>query len=258
MDFFIDRGGTFTDLIAYDPSTSKYSSLKLLSVDPDNYPDAPREGIKRILESITQKKIIDKVPTSMIRRIRMATTVATNALLERKGQRVALLITKGFADALEIGNQARPSIFDLDIKAFELLYEKVVQVDERVLLGGADSTVNGITGESVTILKSPSLNELIPKLLELKRMGISSIAICLCHSWTFSRHELEIGKLCADMGFDNVTLSSKIMPMIKLIPRGNSACADAYLTPTLQAYITSFFSGFDNGIDSVKLEFMQV
>jgi 5-oxoprolinase (ATP-hydrolysing) len=220
MDFFIDRGGTFTDLIAYDPSSDKYISSKLLSVDPDNYPDAPREGIKRILESVTGTKIRGKIPTHMINRIRMATTVATNALLERKGQRVALLITKGFADALEIGNQARPAIFDLDIKTLELLYEKVIQVDERVLLGGTrGSCVAGITGETVRILKSPSLSDLKPELSELKRSGINSIAICLCHSYTFSRHEIMIEKLCKDVGFDHVTLSSKIMPMIKLIPR---------------------------------------
>ena len=224
MDFYIDRGGTFTDLIAYDPVSDNFITLKLLSVDPLNYPDAPREGIKRILES-KFGKINGKVPTKMIRRIRMATTVATNALLERKGQRVALLITRGFGDALEIGNQARPFIFDLDIKTLELLYERVLQVDERVLLlGTTDQTddsncVKGVTGEWVKILQSPSLEHLRPQLLELRNSGITSIAICLIHSFTFSKHEVMIGELCKEMGFDHVTLSSKIMPMIKLIPR---------------------------------------
>lgn len=216
MNFYIDRGGTFTDLIAHDPSSDKFISLKLLSVDPDNYSDAPREGIKRILETVGGK-IGDIVPTKMIKRIRMATTVATNALLERKGQRVALLITKGLEDALEIGNQTRPAIFDLNIKSLELLYERVVQVDERVLLGV--NGLKGLTGESVNILKSPLLDELKPKLLELKSLGINSIAVCLCHSYTFPKHEVMVGDLCTELGFDHVTLSSRIMPMIKLIPR---------------------------------------
>lgn len=219
MEFYIDRGGTFTDLIGYNSATGTFTSLKLLSVDPNNYSDAPREGIKRILESVYGIKISAKVPTKMIKRIRMATTVATNALLERKGQRVALLITNGFEDALEIGNQARPAIFDLNIKTLELLYEKVVQVDERVLLSDNASGMRGVTGESIRILKSPSLDKLKPKLLELKNLGITSIAICFCHSYTFSKHEVMVGDLCKDMGFDHVTLSSKIMPMIKLIPR---------------------------------------
>ena len=133
--FAIDRGGTFTDVFCLCPG-DKVRVMKLLSVDPANYPDAPREGIRRILESETGIKMPPDQPidTSLIQWIRMGTTVATNALLERKGERMALVVTKGFKDVLFIGNQARPKLFDLDIKCPEVLYEEVIEVDERMIL----------------------------------------------------------------------------------------------------------------------------
>jgi 5-oxoprolinase (ATP-hydrolysing) len=129
----IDRGGTFTDCIALDLISGKEIVVKLLSVDPANYSDAPTEGIRRIIEQATGQKIprSQKVPTQNLKRIRMATTVATNALLERKGEPSVLIVTKGFRDALRIGNQARPNIFDLSIESYDVLYEEVIEVDER-------------------------------------------------------------------------------------------------------------------------------
>jgi 5-oxoprolinase (ATP-hydrolysing) len=129
----IDRGGTFTDCIAVDLQSGREIVVKLLSVDPSNYADAPTEGIRRILEQASRSSIprSAKVPTQHLKQIRMATTVATNALLERKGEPSVLIVTKGFEDALKIGNQARPNIFDLSIESYDVLYDKVVEVDER-------------------------------------------------------------------------------------------------------------------------------
>ena len=155
--FAIDRGGTFTDVFCLCPG-NKVRVMKLLSVDPANYPDAPREGIRRILESETGKRMPAEAPldTSLIHWIRMGTTVATNALLERKGERMALVVTKGFKDVLFIGNQARPKLFDLDIKCPEVLYEEVVEVEERMILENSNCQVDksgyretqGSTGEA--------------------------------------------------------------------------------------------------------------
>ncbi len=129
----IDRGGTFTDCIAVDAESGKEWVVKLLSVDPENYQDAPTEGIRRLLELATGASLRRQAPLPIdaLQSIRMATTVATNSLLERKGERCALLITKGFSDALQIGTQARPHIFDLTIETLDVLYERVVEVDER-------------------------------------------------------------------------------------------------------------------------------
>ncbi|CAM9920053.1 unnamed protein product, partial [Ectocarpus fasciculatus] len=174
--FSIDRGGTFTDVYAEVPGAKGFRVLKLLSEDPQNYPDAPREGVRRILEeemgvAHPRDKPLD---TSRIDYIRMGTTVATNALLERQGEPCALVITKGFRDLLYIGNQSRPNIFDLEIRRPELLYKAVVEVDERVILdkngeGGwehpdsntsdknaddaAAVVVQGVTGEGVRVVK---------------------------------------------------------------------------------------------------------
>jgi 5-oxoprolinase (ATP-hydrolysing) len=209
----------------------------------------------------------------------MGTTVATNALLERKGERTAFLISKGFKDLLKIGNQARPNLFDLSISTPDVLYEQVIEVEERVTLVGYSSVpsgmnvnipkddpdyVKGITGEWIRILSRPDLVKLERELKKVKARGIESVAVCLMHAYTFHDHELEIEKLCMKLGFRDVTLSSKTIPMIKIVPRGTSTTADAYLTPGIRKYIESFFSGFDegmtrvlNGKKAVKVEFMQ-
>lgn len=277
--FCIDRGGTFTDCLAFvsqeDNPREEVIVTKLLSVDPNNYKDAPTEAIRRVLEKVTGIPVDrnEKIPVDHISQIRMGTTVATNALLERKGEPCALLITKGLRDLLFIGNQARDAIFDLNIKCADVLYSKVVEVDERIeLVGytccksglnvaipyGDENYVKGITGEYIKISKKPDEDEIRKALTKVYESGIRSVAICLLHSYIYPEHEEIVGKIAKEIGFTNVTLSSKIMPMIKMVPRGNSACVDAYLTPCIQEYINNFVEGFDPKIKSdVVVEFMQ-
>ena len=249
--------------------------IKLLSEDPSNYDDAPLEGIRRMLSNFTGKEVPRGEPldTSKIESIRMGTTVATNALLERKGERIAMVVTKGFKDCLEIGNQSRPKIFDLAIRKPEVLYEKVIEIDERVTLEDYaedperqttevnDSTakeglVRGLSSEAVRILKRPSEDQIKTQLQELLDDGFRSIAVCLVHGYTFPDHEALIGRLAHEVGFNHVSLSHELMPMIKLVPRATSACADAYLTPAIKKYIAGFQAGFEGGLgtESVKKE----
>ncbi|KAI5344408.1 hypothetical protein L3X38_012285 [Prunus dulcis] len=179
LRFCIDRGGTFTDVYAEIPGQPDGQVLKLLSVDPSNYDDAPVEGIRRILEEFTGKKIsrASKIPTDKIEWIRMGTTVATNALLERKGERIALCVTRGFRDLLQIGNQARPKIFDLTVSKPSNLYEEVIEVDERVELANDNqdsssaSLVKGVSGEMVKVVKPIDVETLKPLLQGLLGEG---------------------------------------------------------------------------------------
>lgn len=285
--FAIDRGGTFTDVHATLPSGEEYVT-KLLSVDPQNYPDAPTEGIRRILE------VYDKpngpyprgtpLNTSSIGSIRMGTTVATNALLERKGARTALVITKGFRDLLAIGNQSRPNIFDLTIATPDLIYERVVEVDERVMLEKyltsvdisptvtevessflCDSfhhaptdgpRVRSVTGETYIQMRIPDLELVRRQLQPLLDEGIHSLAVVFLHSFAFPQHEQMVGELAKHMGFREVSLSSSVMPMVKMTPRGHTACAAAYLTPSIVEYVQMFTKGFDQGLKDVRLDFM--
>uniref|UniRef100_S4R7X5 5-oxoprolinase, ATP-hydrolysing n=1 Tax=Petromyzon marinus TaxID=7757 RepID=S4R7X5_PETMA len=202
--------------------------------------------------------------TAAVEWIRMGTTVATNALLERKGERMALLITRGFRDLLHIGNQARPKIFDLEIRMPEVLYEEVIEVEERVVLqqqkcqlpgnmvGGA-----GSTGEKLEVWKEVDLADLEEKLSRVLARGISSLAVVLMHSYTWAGHERSVGELARRMGFRHVSLSSDIMPMVRVVPRGYTACADAYLTPCIQKYLCGFTAGFRNELQDVRVLFMQ-
>lgn len=218
----------------------------------------------------------------------MGTTVATNALLERKGERIALIVTKGFKDCLQIGNQSRPKIFDLAIRRPEVLYEKVVEIDERVTLEDyaedpkrtrteaqpREETpldaeiVRGLSSEAVRILQRPEKDAVRSQLQQLYDDGFRSIAVCLMHGYTFPDHEAFVGKLAREIGFDHISLSHELMPMIKLVPRTTSACADAYLTPTIKKYIAGFQAGFEGGLGaesvqkssghkSARCEFMQ-
>eukprot|EP00752_Nemacystus_decipiens_P005177 g4697.t1 len=276
--FSIDRGGTFTDVYAEVPGPSGFRVLKLLSEDPHNYPDAPREGVRRILEEETgvPHPRDEPLDTSRIDYIRMGTTVATNALLERQGESCALVITKGFRDLLYIGNQSRPNIFDLEIRRPELLYKAVVEVEERVVLDkggeggwgggkedGADNggtgavVVQGITGEGVRVVKEPDLAAVRASLQAVLNQGITSLAVVFLHSYTFAEHERRVGRLACEMGFTHVSLSSEVMSMVKAVPRGFTTAADAYLTPVIKRYVKSFRSGFDQNFDDVKTLFMQ-
>jgi 5-oxoprolinase (ATP-hydrolysing) len=279
FSFSIDRGGTFTDVyceIHEDDGTTSTKVMKLLSVDPENYPDAPREGIRRFLESelgIPHPRE-GKLCTSQIKSIRMGTTVATNALLERQGERTALLTTKGFRDLLHIANQSRPNIFDLEVRMPENLYEEVVEVDEEVGLplrngnanrsGGvaddwydAEEVVDGDNKEAIAVRRRVDVVALRQDLERLKRQGIKSLAVVLKHAALFPDHEILVGSIAKEIGFEQVSLSHAVMPMVKMVPRGFTATADAYLTPHILKYIQTFSEGFDSGLKNTPLYFMQ-
>ncbi|XP_020222765.1 5-oxoprolinase isoform X2 [Cajanus cajan] len=269
LRFCIDRGGTFTDVYAEIPGQPDGRVLKLLSVDPLNYDDAPVEGIRRILEEFSGEKIPRnwKIPTEKIEWIRMGTTVATNALLERKGERIAVCVTRGFRDLLQIGNQARPSIFDLTVSKPSNLYEEVVEVEERVQLvqdeeegenqDVSSSLVKGISGELVRIVKPLNEEALKSVLKNLLEKGISCLAVVLMHSYTYPQHEQQVEKLALSLGFRHVSISSALSPMVRAVPRGLTASVDAYLTPVIKEYLSGFISKFDEGIGKLNVLFMQ-
>lgn len=267
LRFCVDRGGTFTDVYAEIPGHSDGRVLKLLSVDPSNYEDAPVEGIRRILEEFTGEEIprTSKIPTDKIEWIRMGTTVATNALLERKGERIALCVTRGFRDLLQIGNQARPNIFDLTVLKPSNLYEEVVEVDERIELvqdgeQNVDSSapvIRGVSGELVKVLKPLNEEALKPLLKGLLEKGINCLAVVLMHSYTYPHHEIAVKTLAMSLGFRHVSLSSALTPMVRAVPRGLTASVDAYLTPVIKEYLSGFISKFDEGLQKVIVLFMQ-
>ncbi|OQV07967.1 hypothetical protein CLAIMM_12316 [Cladophialophora immunda] len=255
----IDRGGTFCDFWARIPGRKDDVILKILSSAPNEYNDAPTEGIRQIL-GIAEGKEIPKgalLDLAGVESIRMGTTVATNALLERKGERVALLITKGFHDLLVIGNQARPHLFDLSVNKLDVLYEKVVEIDERVTVEGFaedperkpidvqsdPQLVEGLTGEAIRILKVPNIEAITKDLLSLWEEGYRDIALALLHSYTYPNHEAAIARVARQIGF-RVSVSSELQQMIKIVPRAQSATADAYLSPVIMRYLDSFRKSF--------------
>jgi 5-oxoprolinase (ATP-hydrolysing) len=256
FDFFIDRGGTFTDIYAEfvdgRDASLNHKILKLLSVDPPSYDDAPREGIRRILASVTgealsKTKFSARGPSYHIKSIRMGTTIATNALLERKGLKCALAITKGFGDLLEIGYQNRPKIFDLKIRKPEQLYSAVIEIDERIC----------VKVGKTKILRQIDLLKLRSDLHRLLDQGFSSLAVLCLHSYVFPDHERQVAKLASELGFKQISLSSEIMPMIKAVPRGDTAVIDAYLSPLIKNYIDEFKRGFEDELKDTQLLFMK-
>ncbi|GMM37393.1 5-oxoprolinase [Saccharomycopsis crataegensis] len=269
IEIAIDRGGTFTDVVSFIPGKPDYI-FKLLSVDPSNYEDANIEGIRRVLEYATGAPIPrnQSLDISSVKSLKLGTTVATNALLERKGERCVFVTTKGFKDSLIIGDQTRPDIFQLNIKRPSVIYEKVVEVNERVTLedyvegpqqevtkvGNNDKLVKGVTGETVRILTKPNIKEVETMLKLIYNQGIKSIAICLLHSYAFPVHEIIIGKIASEIGFTHISLSHELSPMIKYIPRANSSVVDAYLTPEIKKYLDSFKEGLKDGIQSLAAE----
>ena len=266
FQFSIDRGGTFTDVFARCPPDGRIRVLKLLSVDPSNYPDAPREGIRRILSQELNREIKEPIPTELIEWVRMGTTVATNALLERKGQKMALAVTEGFKDLLYIGNQTRPKIFDLKVEFPGVLYSRVITVQERVVLAQKENCrlnleethtkVSGTTEEEFYVVQPINLDKLRRDLRSLQEEGIKSLAVVCLHSYAYARHEEIIGEIARkEFGFTHVSLSSKISPMVRIVPRGFTASVDAYLTPCIQQYIEGFFSGFSDR--NLNVLFMQ-
>jgi len=218
-DFWIDRGGTFTDIIGRDPDGALHAR-KLLSENPEAYRDAAIQGIRDLLGL----KSGAAIPAGLVGEIKMGTTVATNALLERKGDRVLLLITKGFRDALRIAYQARPDIFAKEIILPEQLYERVVEVPERVRADG-------------TVEKLLDLEAVKPAIDQARRDGIDAVAIVLMHAWKFPEHERAVAKVCRKAGFAQVSVSHEVSPLVKLVGRGDTTVVDAYLSPILSRYV---------------------
>lgn len=256
----IDRGGTFTDVFAICPD-NRIVTLKLLSSQPSHYNDAPFEAIKRIFAN--DNRDIGH-HDSLIDSIRMGTTVATNALLEHKGERLAIALTKGFKDVFRIGNQSRENIFELNISDPFLLYEEVIEVDERVVLHQEKCELNynvpvvtGISGDKLELWKCIDKSKVYEDLKKVFDKGIRSLAVALVHSYTFSEHELVVEQIARQIGFEHITLSSKIMPMVRYVPRGMTSIIDAYLTPHIGRYIDSFLANFASSFDQKKLLFMQ-
>jgi 5-oxoprolinase (ATP-hydrolysing) len=257
IKFSIDRGGTFTDVYAEVPGEPGFRVVKLLSENPDHYPDAPLEGIRRVLADVGGENISSGgIDGGCIEWIRMGTTLATNALLERRGAKMALLITRGFGDLLTIGKQNRPRIFDLEIRKPPPLCQRVVEVDERVrLCPRAAGSLTGLSGEAVEVLLAPDLERLQEELAQLKAEGIESLAVAFLHAYTFPAHELLVGALAEELGFSQVSLSSQVLPKIRLVDRGQTTAVDAALTPLIKDYLQSFRAGFKG--KAPELFFMQ-
>ncbi|GME35862.1 5-oxoprolinase [Neofusicoccum parvum] len=265
----IDRGGTFCDVWAHT-ADGKEIVFKLLSVDPASYADAPTEGIRRVLEQVTGQTIPKDQPIdgSLIESVRVGTTVATNALLERKGERFALLTTEGFKDICRIGDQTRPKLFELNIRKPGVLYSKVVEVAERVTVEdyvlnphpaeidlSDPDLVKTSSGEIIRVLKKLDHAAVRKQLQQLFDEGFRSLAICFLHSYLFPDHENEVAEIARDVGFDFISLSSELSPNIKILHRTTSACADAYLSPTVKRYVDGFVSGFS--VLPKRVDFMQ-
>ncbi|MCC7280777.1 MAG: hydantoinase B/oxoprolinase family protein [Acetobacteraceae bacterium] len=233
--FWIDRGGTFTDIVARAPDGG-LSTHKLLSENPEAYRDAAIAGIRRVLGVAAGAPI----PVGSIEAVKMGTTVATNALLERKGERVLLLVNRGFRDALRIGYQARPRLFDLDIKLPEMLYEQVEEISGRLDAAGAE----------IEPLDEASTRAL---LRAARAKGIGAVAIVLMHAWRNPAHEDAVAGWARDEGFSQVTPSHEASKLIKWVGRGDTAVADAYLSPLLRRYVAQVAAE----LPGVPLYFMQ-
>ncbi|MGZ5088690.1 MAG: hydantoinase B/oxoprolinase family protein [Usitatibacter sp.] len=233
--FWIDRGGTFTDVVARKP-TGELVTHKLLSENPEQYRDAALAGIRHLLGVASDAPI----PVESIEAVKMGTTVATNALLERKGEPTVLFITKGFRDQLRIAYQNRPRIFDRNIRLPELLYAKVVEVDERV----------GARGEVITPLDEAAVRR------DLERAfaeGYRSLAVVLMHGYRYGAHEARVASLARQAGFEQVSASHVVSPLMKIVSRGDTTVVDAYLSPILRRYVDQVASE----LPGARLMFMQ-
>ncbi|WP_322887435.1 hydantoinase B/oxoprolinase family protein (plasmid) [Sinorhizobium medicae] len=237
-DFWVDRGGTFTDVIGRDPSGALHA-LKVLSENPGAYRDAAVHGIRLHLGLGSG----EPVPHGLIGEVRMGTTVATNALLERKGERLALVTTRGFRDALRIGYQERKKIFATEIIKPEALYSVVVELDERVL---ADGTVERPLDEAAARRALESL----------KADGYGAVAIVLLHAYKYPAHEMTVARLARSIGFEQVSVSHEVSPLVKYVGRGDTTVIDAYLSPVLGRYVAQVSQELDVGRSGARVMFM--
>lgn len=257
VKIFVDRGGTFTDIIAVTDNRDIINNIptdnqrfcvfnlpndqwiilyKLLSENPERYQDAVIQGIRDILGV----KGNDTLDTKQLEVVKMGTTVATNALLERKGDRTVLVITKGFKDALRIGYQNRPNIFDLKITLPSMLYESVIEVDARYDVNGNE-------------LKAVDTEQVYQDLKQVYEQGIRSCAIVFMHSFRYPDHENKVSQIAQEIGFTQVSVSHQVSPLMKLVARGDTTVVDAYLSPILRRYIDRVLSQLPN----VRLMFMK-
>lgn len=237
-DFWIDRGGTFTDVIGRDPQGVLHAR-KVLSENPEAYRDAAVQGIRLHLGLPTGAPI----PAGLISEVRMGTTVATNALLERKGEPLALVTTRGFRDALRIGYQERKNIFATEIIKPEALYKDIVELGERVL---ADGTVEQALDEA----------EARQALTALREQGYNTVAIVFMHAYKYPEHEALVARLAREMGFEQVSVSHEVSPLIKYVGRGDTTVIDAYLSPVLRRYVAQVSSELDVERSGARVMFM--
>ena len=233
--FWIDRGGTFTDIVAQRPDGALLTH-KLLSENPERYEDAAVQGIHELLD----KAKSDGYSEAPIDSVKMGTTVATNALLERKGERTVLLITEGFADALRIGYQDRPNLFARHVQLPELLYERVIEVKERYSAEGEELLPLNLENTRIDLQKA--YND-----------GIRSAAIVLLHGYRYHDHEDSVAALAREIGFSQVSISHKVSPLMKIVGRGDTTVVDAYLSPILLRYVNQVASN----LGDTRLMFMQ-
>ena len=233
--FWIDRGGTFTDIVARAPDGSLLTH-KLLSHNPERYRDAAVAGIRQLLGLPGDAPL----PRDQVDAVRMGTTVATNALLERQGEATALVTTAGFADAWRIGYQNRPDIFARHIVLPEQIYRTVVEIDERV-------TVDG------TVLREPDPAAVVEALTRIRETGIDSLAIVFLHAHLHPRHEATVAEIARELGFGQVSASHEVSRLMRLIPRGDTTAVDAYLSPVLRRYVDQV----TDQLSDIPLMFMQ-
>src|SRR5690242_9543024 len=235
-DFWIDRGGTFTDVIGRRPDGALVAH-KLLSENPEAYRDAAVQGIRDLLGLASGAP----VPPGLVGAVKMGTTVATNALLERKGERTLLLTTKGFRDALKIGYQARPKIFAKHIIKPDMLFERVAEIDERVRADG-------------TVERALDLDGARAALEAAQADGIRAVAIVFMHAYRYPEHEQKVAALARRMGFAQVSVSHEVSPLIKLVGRGDTTVVDAYLSPILRRYVAQVAGEMKGGAASPSPE----
>ena len=238
--FWIDRGGTFTDIIGRSPK-GDISTHKLLSENSTQYKDAAIQGIRDLL----CLKDEEDIPIDQIDSIKMGTTVATNALLERKGENTLLAISSGFADILRIGYQQRPKLFSLDIKLPDMLYSNIVEIEERI-------DINGKIIKKLDPIKTKKL------LKDAFDQGFKSIAIVFMHGYRHQSHEKQVSTIAKKIGFEQISVSHRVSPLMKIIPRGDTTVVDAYLSPILRRYVNQVKSALgpaQKGFE--KLMFMQ-